>query len=140
MAPLNAFTEDVPGLLFDADVSQVLLRDFGLLEEVDAAVDRADRDLRIRDEATRRGESARWPRSCDSTTLGATSSAFSWRVHVRCRRGRRGAAQATEPSAARLILAPYAMTIARENTSRVVQKGPEMQLLDTLAGTWPFLC
>ena len=29
---------------------QVLLRDFGLLEEVDAAVDRADRDLRIRDE------------------------------------------------------------------------------------------
>ena len=29
---------------------QVLLRDFGLLEEVDAAVDRANRDLRIRDE------------------------------------------------------------------------------------------
>ncbi|CAK9117524.1 unnamed protein product [Durusdinium trenchii] len=38
VAPLNAFTDNV------------LLRDFGLLEEVDAAVDRADRDLRIRDE------------------------------------------------------------------------------------------
>ena len=28
----------------------MLLRDFGLLEEVDSAVDRANRDLRIRDE------------------------------------------------------------------------------------------
>ncbi len=34
----------------DKSLHQVLLRDFGLLEEVDAAVDRADRDLRIRDE------------------------------------------------------------------------------------------
>ena len=58
VAPLNSFTDDVPWLhslvrssFFARDKCQVLLRDFGLLEEVDAAVDRANRDLRIRDEA-----------------------------------------------------------------------------------------
>lgn len=43
-------SSDLETWLRDKSLHQVLLRDFGLLEEVDAAVDRADRDLRIRDE------------------------------------------------------------------------------------------
>ena len=58
VAPLNAFTDNAGALNEPLGTSleleiftcQVLLRDFRLLEEVDAAVDRADRDVRIREE------------------------------------------------------------------------------------------
>ncbi|CAJ1374483.1 unnamed protein product [Effrenium voratum] len=88
VAPLNAFTDNV------------LLRDFGLLEEVDAAVDRAERDLRIREEEMRLYQPRRHKQ----------------RIHL-------ARACASAERQTRLILAPFAMTIARENTSRVVDGG-----------------
>eukprot|EP00438_Fugacium_kawagutii_P001117 Skav218108 [mRNA] locus=scaffold759:96608:109183:- [translate_table: standard] len=74
----------------------VLLRDFGLLEEVDAAVDRADRDVRIRDEEI-------------VPLQKPTQVAPSLFRTVVIRH--------------RLILAPFAMSLARENSSRVVDGG-----------------
>ena len=88
MAPLNAFTD------------HVLLRDFGLLEEVDAAVDRADRDLRIRDEEMRLYQPRRHKQ----------------RIQL-------ARACAAPERQTRLILAPFAMSIARENSSKVVDGG-----------------
>lgn len=88
VAPLNAFTDGV------------LLRDFGLLEEVDAAVDRADRDLRIRDEEMKLYQPRRHKQ----------------RIQL-------ARACATPERQMRLILAPFAMSIARENSSRVVDGG-----------------
>jgi len=85
VAPLNSFTDDV------------LLRDFGLLEEVDAAVDRANRDLRIRDEELRLYQPKR----------------HKMRIEL-------ARACAVPERQMRLILAPFAMSLARENTSRVV--------------------
>ncbi|CAJ1437731.1 unnamed protein product [Effrenium voratum] len=90
VAPLNAFTDNV------------LLRDFGLLEEVDAAVDRAERDLRIREEEMRLYQPRRHKQ----------------RIHL-------ARACASAERQTRLILAPFAMTIARENTSRVVDGGEQ---------------
>ena len=78
----------------------MLLRDFGLLEEVDAAVDRADRELRLRDEELRLYNP--------------------WRHKQRIQLAR---ACAMPERQTRLILAPYAMSIARENSSKVAQKG-----------------
>eukprot|EP00435_Cladocopium_sp_Y103_P066598 s188_g28.t2 len=88
VAPLNAFTDGV------------LLRDFGLLEEVDAAVDRADRDLRIRDEEMKLYQPRRHKQ----------------RIQL-------ARACAAPERQMRLILAPFAMSIARENSSRVVDGG-----------------
>eukprot|EP00931_Biecheleriopsis_adriatica_P067328 TRINITY_DN41485_c0_g1_i1.p1 TRINITY_DN41485_c0_g1~~TRINITY_DN41485_c0_g1_i1.p1 ORF type:complete len:412 (-),score=107.65 TRINITY_DN41485_c0_g1_i1:27-1229(-) len=85
VAPLNAFTDNV------------LLRDYGLLEDVDSAVDRADRDLRLREEELRLHQPKRH------------------RQRIALAR-----ACAAPERQTRLILAPSAMSLARENSSRLV--------------------
>mmetsp|Transcript_1654 Transcript_1654/g.3964 ORF Transcript_1654/g.3964 Transcript_1654/m.3964 type:complete len:391 (+) Transcript_1654:47-1219(+) len=88
VAPLNSFTDEI------------LLRDYGLLEDVDAAVDRANRDLRIRDEELRLFQPRRHKQRIDLAR-----------------------ACAAPERQTRLILAPFAMSLARENSSRVVEPG-----------------
>lgn len=85
VTPLNSFTD------------HVVLRDFGLLEDVDSAVDRAHRDISIQTEELKLHQPKRH------------------RQRIALARACAGPERQT-----RLILAPFALSLARSNTSRVI--------------------
>eukprot|EP00930_Biecheleria_cincta_P091180 TRINITY_DN8067_c0_g1_i1.p1 TRINITY_DN8067_c0_g1~~TRINITY_DN8067_c0_g1_i1.p1 ORF type:complete len:233 (-),score=17.60 TRINITY_DN8067_c0_g1_i1:308-1006(-) len=85
VTPLNSFTD------------QVVLRDFGLLEDVDSAVDRAHRDLSIQTDDLKLFQPKRH------------------RQRIALARACAGPERQT-----RLILAPSGLSLARSNSSRVI--------------------
>lgn len=85
VTPLNSFTD------------HVVLRDFGLLEDVDSAVDRAHRDLSIQTDDMKLFQPKRH------------------RQRIALARACAGPDRQT-----RLILAPFGMSLARSNSSRVI--------------------